>query len=113
MEDKTSPVDLLFKKTETYLRSSTELYKLKAIDRAAEMISTLTARLTVIVFILLFFLIVNMAFALWIGDVLGKTYYGFFIVAGFYAITAVLFYFFRNAWIKEPLRNTIITQALK
>ena len=113
MEDKTSSVDLLFKKTENYVRSSAELYRLKIIDRSADIISVLTARLAVIVVILLFFLILNIAVALWIGDVLGKAYYGFLIVSAFYAISAVLIHLFRNAWITEPVKNAIITQALK
>lgn len=113
MEDNQSPIETLLEKTERYVRTSTELYRLKIISKSADVISTLAARLVVIAFIALFFFIVNIGLALWIGELLGKVYQGFFIVAGFYAFTGITFYIFRNRWIKKPLKNAIITQALK
>jgi len=113
MENQTLLIETLFEKTESYTRSSAELYKLKAIDKFADLFSTLTARLVIIVFMTLFFLIVNIGIALWIGEIIGKAYYGFFIVSGFYAVGGSVFYIFSNKWIKRPLRNSIITQALK
>lgn len=112
MEDHSTLIGSLFEKTEHYTKTSVELYKLKAIDKSADVISTLVARLAVIVFITLFVLILNIGVALWIGELLGKSYYGFFVVAGFYALIGILLYGFRNKWIKSPLRNSIINQAL-
>ena len=112
MENHAILIGKLFEKAERYTMSSVELYKLKVIDKSADVISSLTARLAVILFITLFFLILNIGIALWIGETLGKSYYGFFIVAGFYALVGIVLYLFRNRWIKEPLRNSIITQAL-
>jgi hypothetical protein len=112
MEDQASLINTLFEKAEHYTKTSAELYKLKVIDKSADVISTLTVRLAIIVFITLFFLIMNTGVALWLGEVLGKVYYGFFIVAGFYALVGILLYAFRNKWIKVPLRNSIITQVL-
>jgi hypothetical protein len=112
MEEPSSLFSSLFEKTEQYTRSSIELLKLKALDKSAEVISTLTARLVVIAFFTLFFLILNIGVALWIGEVLGKIYFGFFIVAGFYALSGILFYIFRSTWIKKPVKNSIITQVL-
>ena len=112
MENHATLIGKLFEKAERYTMSSVELYKLKVIDKSADVISTLTARMAVILFITLFFLILNIGIALWIGETLGKSYYGFFIVAGFYALVGIVLYLFRNRWIKEPLRNSIITQAL-
>jgi|ERR1035437_3901765 phosphoglycerol transferase MdoB-like AlkP superfamily enzyme len=112
MENPLSLIETLFEKTEHYAKTSAELIKLKAIDKSADVISTLTARLTVVVFIALFFLVLNIGIALWIGEMLGKSYYGFFIVAGFYALVGIVLYAFRDKWIKAPLKNSIITQAL-
>lgn len=112
MEDQTSVIGTFFEKTEHYIQTSAELFKLKAIDKSADVISTLAARFAVIVFIALFFFILNIGIALWIGEALGVFSYGFFIVAGFYAFVGILFYLFRDTWIKIPTRNSIITQAL-
>src|ERR1039457_1611247 len=112
MENQASLIGTLFEKAEHYAQTSAELYKLKAIDKSADVLSTLTARLAIIGFITLFFLTLNIGIALWIGEILGKTYYGFFIVAGFYALIGILLYVYRNNLVKEPLRNSIISQVL-
>jgi len=112
MEDQASVIGQLFEKTEHYARTSAELFKLKAIDKSADMLSALAVRLAIVLFMTMFFLILNVGIALWIGEALGKSYYGFFIEAGFYAVVGILLYIFRNKWIKDPLKNSIITQAL-
>ena len=113
MEKQVLLIETLFERTERFTKSSAELYKLKAIDKFADMLSTLIARITVMVFVILFFLILNLGVAMWLGEILGKLYYGFFCVAGFYALGGILLFVFRDEWIKTPLRNSIITQALK
>jgi hypothetical protein len=70
-------------------------------------------RLVVIIIMTLFFLILNIGIALWIGQALGTSYYGFFIVSCFYAILGIVLNIFGKKWIKEPIRNSIIIQALK
>src|ERR1035437_2223370 len=105
MENQTSLIGILFEKVGHYAQTTAELYKLKAVDKSADVLSTLTARLTIVVFIAMFFLMLSIGMALWIGEILWKSYYGFFVVAGFYALAGILFYAFRNTWIKEPIRN--------
>lgn len=112
MEDQTTLIEVLFEKTSQYTKNSVELYKLKAIGKSADIISGLATRFVLVTFITIFFVIANIGLALWIGEVLGKNYYGFFSVAGFYALLGLIFYVFRNTWIKEPVRNTIIYEAL-
>jgi prolipoprotein diacylglyceryltransferase len=51
--------------------------------------------------------------ALWLGEILGKLWYGFFIVAGFYAATGLVVYFFMREWIKNMVSNFIIKHVLK
>ena len=113
MENQSLLIETLFEKATHYTKTSVELYKLKAIGKSADIISDLASRTIVIAFAVICFFILNTGIALWIGEMLGKTYYGFFIVAGFYAFAGMLFYVFRNRWVKTPLRNSIITQALK
>lgn len=112
MENTTSPIETLFEKTEQYVRTSAELYKLQVIDKSADVLSTLSSHLAGIAFVALFFLTLNIGTALWIGESLGVTSYGFLIVSAFYALLGIILYLFRNRWIKTPVRNAIITQAL-
>ena len=112
MEDQELTAETLFEKTKCYTNTSIELYKLKAIDKSADMISTLVKRLTLAVFFIFCFLFLNAGLALWIGETLGSTSFGFLIVAGFYAVMGIVLYIFRNKWIRIPMRNSIIINAL-
>jgi hypothetical protein len=54
-----------------------------------------------------------MGFALLIGYWLGNSFYGFFIIGGFYAIIGLIFYARRGVWLKEPFSNMLIRKILK
>lgn len=113
MEQQTTLISVLFEKSEQYLKTSAELYKLKAIEKSADVISSFTARVSIILLAVLCFLIFNIGVSLWIGEALGGSHYGFFIVSGFYALGALIIYLFREKWIIVPLKNLIITHALR
>ncbi len=113
MTDNATPIESLFERVENYSKTTLELYKLQAIDKSADVVSSLVSRLAVFMAVALSILIINIGFALWIGEVLGNSYYGFFIIGGFYAIVAILINAFRHSLIKYPVSNSIITQMLK
>lgn len=112
MENITDQVGSLVDETKKFAQTSIELYKLKAIDKSADIISTLAAQMAIVLFAILFVLMVNIGISLWVGELVGKTYLGFLIVSGFYAIGACVFYAMRNRWIKSSVHNSIIEQAL-
>jgi len=112
MEDQESLIESLIEKGEQYGKTTIELLKLKTLDKSADVASTLISWAVVIVFAVLFFLILNIGLALWIGELLGKSYYGFFAVAGFYALLAIIFNIFREQFVKRPVNNSIVTQVL-
>lgn len=113
MEDEASPIESLFERAETYSKTSINLLKLKAIDKTADIISNLISWMVVISAITLFFMILNIGIAFWIGELLGKPHYGFFIVAAFYALVGIIFRVFSNQWIRKPISNSIISQMVK
>jgi hypothetical protein len=113
MEDQASLFESLIEKGEQYGKTSLELLKLKTLDKSADVTSTLVSWLIVVIFAVLFFLILNIGVALWLGELLGKSYFGFFVVAGFYAVLALLSGIFRKQLIKKPVNNSIINQVLE
>jgi len=113
MDDRAGLIESLIEKGEQYGKTTLELFKLKTLDKSADVASNLVSWLIVIIFAVLFFLILNIGIALWIGELLGKSYYGFFVVAGFYAVLALVFGIFRKQLIKKPMNNSIITQVLE
>lgn len=113
MLDPGTNLRVLFVQTERYAQATLELHKLKLTARFADAVSSLTAYVTIGAFFILVFLLLNVGTALWIGDLLGKTYYGFFMVAGFDSLIAILILVFRKKWIINPLRNSIAGIAIK
>jgi hypothetical protein len=111
--DIVTPIETLFERAENYSKTSLELLKLSAVEKSADVASSFTVRLVIIMVVALFTLVTNIGVALWIGEGMGKSYYGFFAVAIFYAIVAVLLYVFRHEWIKTPVSNSIISQLMK
>ncbi len=113
MEPATKVFEDLYNKGEKYTITSIELAKLKALQTTTHIVTTMIWRLSVVVMLSLFVLVLNIGIALWLGELLGKNYYGFFIVAGFYLVAAVILHFFLPNWIKKPVSDLIITQALQ
>lgn len=109
MDAQTNLIDPLLEKLETYSKTSFELFKLKTLAKTAEVTSNLFSRYIFMLLVSFFVFTINIAVALWIGDLLGKNYYGFLIVAGFYAIAAVII-LIAHLSIKTRVNNTIIKQ---
>ncbi len=113
MSDQSSPIEVLFEDFEAFGKTTLELAKLKAVAKYADMASNLVMRLVIIAVICLFILIISVAFALWIGDLLGKSYYGFFCIGFFYAFVILMLWIFKTKWLKTPVSNLIIIQLLQ
>ncbi|HLG33788.1 MAG TPA: hypothetical protein VI757_02825 [Bacteroidia bacterium] len=113
METPASIIETLFEKAEAYTKTTYELSKLKSLKTSTRVATSLISRLSVIVMLSLFALVLNIGVALFLGELLGKYYYGFFIVAAFYLVAGIVFHFFLLKWIKKPLSDLMITQALQ
>jgi hypothetical protein len=112
MENYTNTIKSLFQEARDYLEVRLDLLKLKAVDKSCNLVSSIAESLVIILMGFLFFFILNIGVAFWLGEVLGKLHYGFFIVAGFYAIAGLFFYIFRNKIFKTPISNMIIKKLL-
>ncbi len=113
MESPTNTIETLVEQAEAYGRTSLELAKLKLLEKTTIVSSSLVSRLGVIIIVSLSAFVLNIGVSLYLGELLGKTYYGFFIVAAFYLLLAVLSHFFLYGWIKKPLTAFILKQVLK
>lgn len=106
-------LESIYDKGEAYGKTSLELAKLKSIESTTRIATALISRAAVILMLGLFALVLNIGIALWLGELLGHSYYGFFIVAGFYLVAALVFHTALYGWIKKPLSELIITQVLQ
>lgn len=112
MEDKINFLEPLIERAKEYTKASFELYKLQILDKIASTVSSFISRSIVVVILFLFLATLNIGVALWLGELLGKLYYGFFCVAGFYAIMGGVLYFWMHEWIKKRISNSIVLQML-
>jgi hypothetical protein len=113
MEGNTSLIESLIERAAEYGKTSFELAKLKAVDKTSDVVSSFVPRAVVVVFILSFMLFFNLGLSLWLGEILGKTFYGFFVVAGFYGIIGIFIQLFMRNRIKRCVSNNFINQVLK
>ena len=113
MEQQSNHIETLFEKAGDYLETRIEITKLKIAEKSSDVISSLVTRLILIAFFSFILIMLNIGLGLYLGSVLGKSYYGFFVLTGFYLIIGTLFYLFRNKWIKEPISNVIIKKIAK
>lgn len=113
MQENTKLIVSLFEKATEFGNTSIELAKLKTIDKTSDVISSLIPHSFVFVIIASFLVFFNLGIAFWLGEILGETYFGFFVVAAFYGIMGLVFYFFFRKWIKSLIYNSIIKKILK
>jgi hypothetical protein len=106
-------IEMLFEKAEDYGKTSIELFKLNAIDKSADLVSSLVTKVAIAIVVAMFILILNIGLAFWVGELLGKVYYGFFAVAGFYALLSLLICVFQHSLVKIPISNRLIVKLLK
>ncbi len=90
MEERPSWLEILLDKGIEFIKTGIELLKLKAIDRISEAVSSVAAWIIAGVILFSGLIIGSVGVAFWLGELLGKTWYGFFIVAGVYFISGLI-----------------------
>jgi hypothetical protein len=113
MEENANLLEMLLERATEYGQTSIELVKLKTLDKTTDIISSFIPLALVILLAVSFLLFLNLGLAFWLGEILGKTYYGFFLVAAFYAFTGIIIQFFMHNWIKKLVGDKFIKRILK
>jgi fatty acid desaturase len=113
MDEKTKLLESLLESAKDYSRTSLELIKLKVIDKVADSLSSAIPLSVVIILSALFLLFLSVGLAFWFGDLTGRIFYGFFIVAGIYILLAVIIHFFLHKKIKRLIGDYFIRNMLK
>jgi hypothetical protein len=105
-------IESLFSQTKDYIDNRLELYKLKMVDKTSGVASSIISVVVLFVVFFIFFVILNIGIALLIGDLVGKSYLGFLILAAFYAIVGLVLFFKRDKIFKTPVTRLIIGKFL-
>lgn len=113
MKEDPTLIDTLFKRVTEFSMTYIELIKLKTLDRASEIVSAVFPDFIISTLMLVFLLFINLGLAFWLGDVLGRVYLGFLLVAGFYLVLSLFFHFFMRGWVKRIASNYFVKQFFK
>jgi len=112
MEDTTKSIESLLERAADYGKTSYELVKLKALDKTSDGVSSFIPHFFVFILLASFMLFFNLGLAFWLSEILGSDYFGFFVVAAFYAIIGIIVHFFMHKWLKKLICNYIIKRVL-
>ena len=93
-----------------YLNTRIEILKLRGIKTSSDVVSTFASYALLLLFGTVFFLILNIALGYYLGEILGKTYYGFLAVAGFYFVLIIILALLRKRLFKKPIANALISK---
>ena len=113
METPSQNIESLFANAGEYLETKAELWKLKMVDKTSSAVSSIVEKVVLFFLGLMFFILLNIALALLIGYWLGHSFWGFFIMAAFYAVAGLLIHSLRDKLIKTPVANSIIQKFIK
>ena len=105
-------VEAIVGKAAEYAEARAKLLKLKVVDKTSDTASDIASSGVSLLFILFFVLIASIGLALFLGELLGKNYYGFFVVAGVYGLVGLIIYANRKSFIKRPVSNFLIGKIL-
>jgi hypothetical protein len=113
MEDNVKLIEALVDSVKAYATVSVKLTKLKALEKISDVISTLIPHTLTLAMIGLFLLFLNLGLSFWLGEILGKVYYGFLLVAGFYGFVGLMMHLILHKWIKRMVGDAIVKQLLR
>lgn len=112
MENQPNTFGSVLENAGDYLETRLDLLKLQAVNKSSDVTSSVVSRMIILLLVSFALFILNMGLALWVGELLGKVYLGFFVVAGFYMLVGLLLHFFRRILLKEPVSSLIIKKML-
>src|ERR1700739_4323114 len=83
-------IEDLWTQLKEYSETRIRLAKLEVADRLSDVVSSLFAGILFLVFFFMFFTLLNIVLALWLGKLMGNYFYGFLSLGGFYFILWLL-----------------------
>ncbi|MCP9746803.1 hypothetical protein [Lacihabitans sp. CS3-21] len=113
MDFKEGKIEMVYAKIEDLVSNQQEIIKLKVYSKSADMATFLVMKIIMFVVVGLFVLFLNIGLSIWLGEILGETYYGFFALAGFYAIAALIIKTFLYRNIEYKINNFFLIKILK
>lgn len=113
MEDNAKLIESLLERVTEYGNTSLELAKLRALDKTSDVVSSVIPHYVVFILYASFIFFFSLGLAFWLGEILGSTYFGLFVIAALYGIIGIIVHLFMHTWLKNRICNYFIKQLLK
>ncbi len=102
----------LLRHTEEYVETNIELAKLKAVSKTSETVSYFVSLIVITGVAILTTMMLLIGFSILIGRAMGRTEFGFFIVAGGMAVFCIILYAYRKPLLKNTFCDLMIKKIL-
>lgn len=113
MEENKQLLESLVERATNYGKTCFELVKLRTVDKTSDVVSSVIPYAFVLILAASFTIFLNFGLAIWLGELTGKLYYGFFIIAAFYVLAGIIAHFFMHKPLKKNIRNFVIKKLLE
>ncbi|HLP94873.1 MAG TPA: hypothetical protein VK168_12600 [Saprospiraceae bacterium] len=112
MESPANSIEILFDRIEVYGQTTLNLWKLQMLEASIKISTKIISNLSFALLISTSIFIFSIGLALYLGELLGKAYYGFTIIAISYLIAGVMLHFFLGKWLRKHIGDSIISEIL-
>lgn len=113
MENTIHELESLLGQATQYGKTSIELIKLQSVDKISDGVSSFFPSSVIVITLTCVMFFANAGAAFWLGELLGKIYFGFFAVAGFYAFVAFILRVFMYKWMRRMFYDFIVRKLLR
>jgi len=110
MEPTSNLIESLVERAEAYTSTTFELSKLRLVEHSIPAVTSILSKLSVIAVLTLFSVFLTIGLALLLGELLGKSYYGFLAIAAFYLVLGIILQLYLSNWIRKPVSDLIINK---
>ena len=108
MENIKEPIEEIIDDIKDYIDTSSELYKMKATAKAADIIYGTVINLTLVLLFAFVLFFASFALAYLLSEYFHREYIGFVIVAGLYAFVAIIIMATKEKWLKHRIVNSFV-----
>jgi hypothetical protein len=95
-----------------YVRIQSKIVRLDIADKLSSFGSHLTSQTILAICLVLALLFLGIGASIYFASLTRNASLGFCIMAGLFVLLFSIIYFFRNRFIREPIKNKLVTQLL-
>ena len=106
-------MEQLLEKIKEYVDTRMKLTKLILVEKGSSILADLVTTVIVVSFLVLAVLFLSIAMGFYLSTLIGNSYAGFFIVALFYFLIALVVYVTKDKYIEKSIVNGVIKKVFK